>query len=85
MLYAQKKAKYYVQMEDDIIASPSYASIIRTFAMQQDTQKWFMLEFSSLGFIGKQVFLPYSISDQNGLFLLNDCYLVGGLDYTNSL
>ena len=57
MMYAQSKARFYIQMEDDIIASPSYASIIRAFAMQQDASQWFMLEFSALGFIGMYTLL----------------------------
>ena len=40
------------QLEDDIMASPSFASTIRTFALQQESNTWLMLEFSSLGFIG---------------------------------
>jgi len=53
MMYAQSRAIFYIQMEDDLIATPSYASTIKAFAMQQATNHWFMLEFSSLGFIGK--------------------------------
>ncbi len=53
MMYAQSKARFYVQLEDDIVASPSYASTIKAFALQQETNDWFILEFSILGFIGK--------------------------------
>ncbi|KXJ28472.1 alpha-1,3-mannosyl-glycoprotein 4-beta-N-acetylglucosaminyltransferase A [Exaiptasia diaphana] len=53
MMYCQKKARFYVQLEDDIVATASYASTIKTFAFQQESNRWFMLEFSSLGFIGK--------------------------------
>lgn len=40
------------QLEDDLIATPGYVSTIRTFALQQTENRWMMLEFSSLGFIG---------------------------------
>lgn len=53
MMYAQKKARFYVQLEDDLIATPGYVSTIRTFALQQTQNRWMILEFSSLGFIGK--------------------------------
>lgn len=53
MMYAQSRSVFYVQMEDDLIATPSYASTIKTFAVQQKSNDWMMIEFSSLGFIGK--------------------------------
>lgn len=53
MMYCQKKARFYVQLEDDIVATPSFASTIKTFALQQETNQWLILEFSALGFIGK--------------------------------
>ncbi|CAB3980785.1 alpha-1,3-mannosyl-glyco 4-beta-N-acetylglucosaminyltransferase A-like [Paramuricea clavata] len=53
MMYAQQRARFYVQLEDDLIATPGYVSTIRTFALQQTENRWMMLEFSSLGFIGK--------------------------------
>ena len=42
-----------LQLEDDIVATPSFASTIKTFALQQETNEWLILEFSALGFIGK--------------------------------
>merc|ERR1712142_1013399 len=51
-MYAQSRALFYVQMEDDVVAKAGYARVIKTFAMQQESE-WFMLEFSALGFIGK--------------------------------
>lgn len=53
MMYCQRKARFYIQLEDDIVATPDYASTIKTFALQQETNKWLILEFSALGFIGK--------------------------------
>ncbi|XP_020845516.1 alpha-1,3-mannosyl-glycoprotein 4-beta-N-acetylglucosaminyltransferase-like protein MGAT4D [Phascolarctos cinereus] len=52
MLYAQDKGKFYLQLEDDIIAKPRYFTAIKDFALRQ-TSDWLVLEFSKLGFIGK--------------------------------
>ncbi|XP_077767262.1 alpha-1,3-mannosyl-glycoprotein 4-beta-N-acetylglucosaminyltransferase B isoform X3 [Canis aureus] len=53
MMYAQSKGIYYVQLEDDIVARPNYLSTMKTFALQQPSEDWMILEFSQLGFIGK--------------------------------
>ncbi|XP_070552507.1 alpha-1,3-mannosyl-glycoprotein 4-beta-N-acetylglucosaminyltransferase B-like [Ptychodera flava] len=53
MMYAQTKGTFYVQLEDDIIAKPGYITTMKNFAMQQKQDDWVILEFSSLGFIGK--------------------------------
>jgi len=34
------------------VATPSFASTIKTFALQQESNDWLILEFSALGFIG---------------------------------
>ncbi|XP_036620898.1 alpha-1,3-mannosyl-glycoprotein 4-beta-N-acetylglucosaminyltransferase-like protein MGAT4D [Trichosurus vulpecula] len=52
MLYAQDKGKFYLQLEDDIIAKPRYFMALKDFAFTQ-TSDWLVLEFSKLGFIGK--------------------------------
>lgn len=41
-----------VQLEDDIVAKPSYLSTMKNFALQQPSEDWMILEFSQLGFIG---------------------------------
>ena len=69
MMYAQSRAVFYVQMEDDVIATPGYASTIKSFALQQSTNAWFMLEFSALGFIGK-LFHSYDLSILVEFFLI---------------
>ena len=53
MVYYNLFFFYFAQLEDDIVATPDYASTIKTFALQQETNKWLILEFSALGFIGK--------------------------------
>uniref|UniRef100_A0A4W3HET9 Alpha-1,3-mannosyl-glycoprotein 4-beta-N-acetylglucosaminyltransferase B n=1 Tax=Callorhinchus milii TaxID=7868 RepID=A0A4W3HET9_CALMI len=53
MMYAQLKGTYYVQLEDDIVARPSYFGTMKNFALQQPSEEWMILEFSQLGFIGK--------------------------------
>lgn len=53
MLYARTRGFYYVQLEDDVIAKPGYISVMKTYADQQNSDDWLLLEFSALGFIGK--------------------------------
>uniref|UniRef100_A0A3Q2XD31 Alpha-1,3-mannosyl-glycoprotein 4-beta-N-acetylglucosaminyltransferase B n=1 Tax=Hippocampus comes TaxID=109280 RepID=A0A3Q2XD31_HIPCM len=53
MMYARSKGTYYVQLEDDIVARPTYLSTMKNFALQQPSEEWMILEFSQLGFIGK--------------------------------
>ncbi|XP_030224735.1 alpha-1,3-mannosyl-glycoprotein 4-beta-N-acetylglucosaminyltransferase B isoform X1 [Gadus morhua] len=53
MLYAQDKGKYYVQLEDDIVATTDYYGMMQRYALQQEAEPWLFLEFSQLGFIGK--------------------------------
>ncbi|CAF1311452.1 unnamed protein product [Rotaria sp. Silwood1] len=53
MMYSSIRGKYYIQLEDDVITKPDYIHIIESFINKQKTQDWFMLEYSSLGFIGK--------------------------------
>ncbi|EJW83186.1 MGAT4B protein [Wuchereria bancrofti] len=53
MLYSQQRGEYYLQLEDDVLAKPGYVSRIKKFIDGRMTDDWLMLEFSSLGFIGK--------------------------------
>jgi len=42
-----------LQLEDDVVAKPGYFSIMKTYADEQKTNEWVLLEFSALGFIGR--------------------------------
>ena len=53
MKYSAGLSKYYMQMEDDIIAGDNYFSAIKEFIDGQKDDNWICLEFSELGFIGK--------------------------------
>ncbi|KAK7474533.1 hypothetical protein BaRGS_00034227 [Batillaria attramentaria] len=53
MLYARSRGVYYVQLEDDVVAKPGFLSVMKSFAYQQKSNDWLLLEFSTLGFIGK--------------------------------
>uniref|UniRef100_A0A915PLT8 Alpha-1,3-mannosyl-glycoprotein 4-beta-N-acetylglucosaminyltransferase A n=1 Tax=Setaria digitata TaxID=48799 RepID=A0A915PLT8_9BILA len=53
MLYCQQRGEYYLQLEDDVLAKTGYISHIRKFIDEKVADDWLMLEFSSLGFIGK--------------------------------
>ncbi|XP_067940740.1 alpha-1,3-mannosyl-glycoprotein 4-beta-N-acetylglucosaminyltransferase A-like [Watersipora subatra] len=51
MLYCSHIGELYVQLEDDITAKPQYIAQMKKYASSQD--RWELLEFSQLGFIGK--------------------------------
>lgn len=53
MTYAQKRGKYYLQIEDDVISKSGFFTTIVNFIKEQQSDKWLMMEFSQLGFIGK--------------------------------
>ncbi|ELU12756.1 hypothetical protein CAPTEDRAFT_170426 [Capitella teleta] len=53
MMYAKRRGTYYVQLEDDIVTKTGYFSTMKNFALNQKSNEWMLLEFSSLGFIGK--------------------------------
>ena len=53
MRYSENLSEYYMQMEDDVIASDGYIDAIKKFIREQNDNAWTCLEFSELGFIGK--------------------------------
>ncbi|XP_063116587.1 alpha-1,3-mannosyl-glycoprotein 4-beta-N-acetylglucosaminyltransferase-like protein MGAT4D [Cavia porcellus] len=53
MAYAQPKATYYLQLEDDIIAKKMYFTKLTEFIKNMTSNDWFCVQFSVLGFIGK--------------------------------
>lgn len=52
MMYATGRGKYYVQLEDDIIAADRFINSMKVFINGQNPD-WFLIWFSQLGFIGK--------------------------------
>ena len=55
MMYGQGRGTFYVQLEDDIITKKGFISTMKNFAQKQEetNQDWFVLDFCSLGYIGK--------------------------------
>ncbi|XP_060783260.1 alpha-1,3-mannosyl-glycoprotein 4-beta-N-acetylglucosaminyltransferase B-like [Neoarius graeffei] len=53
MLYAQDKGRYYIQLEDDIVAKSGYSESIMDYINNVNSEQWLFMEFSQLGFIGK--------------------------------
>ena len=43
------------QLEDDIECKPGYLTVIKSFVSNQQNDEWVLLEFSHLGFIGKNI------------------------------
>lgn len=84
MMYAQEKALFYMQLEDDVMAKKGFVTQVKKFALSQSASKseWFLLDFCQLGFIGKlfrstdlpaliQIFLLF-YNDQPVDWLLED-------------
>lgn len=69
MLYAQPKAMYYLQLQDDIIAKKMYFTKISDFVHNITSNDWFYIEFSILGFIGK-LFKSENLTDFVRFFLM---------------
>ena len=53
MQYSQSFSPYYLQLEDDVIATKDYDVYIRQYMKEKEGKFWFNLDFSNLGFIGK--------------------------------
>ncbi|VDN18766.1 unnamed protein product, partial [Gongylonema pulchrum] len=53
MLYCQRRGEYYLQLEDDVISKAGFIKRVKEFIAENEAEDWLMLEFSSLGFIGK--------------------------------
>ncbi|XP_031196369.1 alpha-1,3-mannosyl-glycoprotein 4-beta-N-acetylglucosaminyltransferase-like protein MGAT4D [Mastomys coucha] len=69
MLYAQPKATYYLQLEDDIVAKKMYFTKMKDFINSLTSKDWFYIEFSVLGFIGK-LFRSKDLTDFVQFFLM---------------
>lgn len=52
MLHSRNMSDFYLQLEDDVLAATNFMQDIRT-TITKTKQKWYLLEFSRLGFIGK--------------------------------
>ena len=50
--WADGKSEFFLQLEDDIIAQHGFLSFIEKSQLSE-SDPWFVLEFSTLGFIGK--------------------------------
>ena len=81
--YSSNISDYYLQLEDDVLCASNFIQQIRNNVYKHNSitiHKWFMLEFSRLGFIGKlfrssdlpfvsQVLLTYFDSQPGDLML----------------
>uniref|UniRef100_A0A914KGX6 MGAT4 conserved region domain-containing protein n=1 Tax=Meloidogyne incognita TaxID=6306 RepID=A0A914KGX6_MELIC len=66
---SKPSSKYYVQLEDDIITVPGFVSEMLRFA-NNNSAKFFMIEFSSLGFIGRMFHNNYDLLKMAHFILL---------------
>lgn len=53
MQYCKSFSPYYLQLEDDVIATHDYDTYMRQYIKEKEGTFWFNLDFSNLGFIGK--------------------------------
>uniref|UniRef100_A0A5S6QPP0 Uncharacterized protein n=1 Tax=Trichuris muris TaxID=70415 RepID=A0A5S6QPP0_TRIMR len=53
MSYCRSHGLYYMQLEDDLVTKLNFLSNIKFFIDKHSVDRWFMLEFSTLGFIAK--------------------------------
>ncbi|XP_033751922.1 alpha-1,6-mannosyl-glycoprotein 4-beta-N-acetylglucosaminyltransferase-like isoform X2 [Pecten maximus] len=81
-LYSKNLSQYYMQLEDDVLTAKSYLSQVKRFVKSRPPKiKWFCIQFSHLGFIGKMFqaadlqsigeFLLMFYSEQPGDLLIN--------------
>lgn len=52
MAYSARRGKYYVQLEDDVVAAQDCVATMLDYVEKQPSG-WLMVDFSSLGFVGK--------------------------------
>ncbi|KAL6742449.1 hypothetical protein Aduo_015598 [Ancylostoma duodenale] len=53
MTYASQRCEYYMQLEDDVVAAASYARVLFNYIAVKSGTEWFVISFSTMGFIGK--------------------------------
>ncbi|XP_069132073.1 alpha-1,6-mannosyl-glycoprotein 4-beta-N-acetylglucosaminyltransferase-like isoform X1 [Argopecten irradians] len=81
-LYSKNLSQYYMQLEDDVLTAKSYLTQVKRFVKSRPPKiKWFCIQFSHLGFIGKMFqasdlqsigeFLLMFYSEQPGDLLIN--------------
>lgn len=80
--YCHGLAKYHVQLEDDVIASPEYFLKLKNFIEQYEGKEiWFTLDASVLGYIGK-VYHNHDLEElANFYYLFFDEMPVDWLEY----
>lgn len=59
MSYSSNKGVYYLQLEDDVLSSPNFITKINEFIEINKENKWILMVFSKLGFIGKMFKIEY--------------------------
>lgn len=69
MQFSKSFSPYYLQLEDDVIATQDYDVYIRQYIQEKEGTFWFNLNFSNLGFIGK-LYRSDTLENQARLFRL---------------
>ena len=53
MMFARSRSKYYIQLEDDVLALPNYLHAVRKKVSQKESGDWYYMSFCKNGFIAK--------------------------------
>ena len=69
MQFSKSFSPYYLQLEDDVIATQDYDVYMRQYIQEKEGTFWFNLNFSNLGFIGK-LYRSDTLENQARLFRL---------------
>lgn len=67
--YSKNLSRYYIHIEDDVIAARNFVGEIKAYQSKLKTGTWFCIEFSTLGFIGK-LFHSYDLEVVSNFLLL---------------
>lgn len=68
-VYSKNLSRYYIHIEDDVIAARNFVGEIKAYQSKLKTGTWFCIEFSTLGFIGK-LFHSYDLEVVSNFLLL---------------
>ena len=90
LLYSSTKGGFYLHLEDDIVVTDRYLDLVENFVQKVDVQHWKMLEFSTLGLLGKlfkvqdvpklvrylvdEYYQDFSIEDIISTFVESSCF-----------
>ncbi|VDM63180.1 unnamed protein product [Angiostrongylus costaricensis] len=64
MTYASQMCDYYLQLEDDVEAANGYMRVIFNYLIFKSNSPWFLISFTTIGFIGKLFRCPEHVRNR---------------------